>query len=156
MTATLSPAYITRDSDHGRVETRTVRTSTLLNNYLCFPHVAQVFTIKRQRTDLKGRFMSEETAYCVTSLAPDRANPARLLDLSRSHWEIENRLHWVRDVTLDEDRSQIRTKSGPRVFATLRNLIIGVLRLSGCTNIASGLRNLSWGKPEPVLSLLGC
>lgn len=94
--------------------------------------------------------------YGVTSLSPEKADAERLLALSRGHWEIENRLHWVRDVTFDEDRSQIRTKAGPRVFATLRNFAIGALRLSGYNNIAAGLRNLSWGGSRQALALIGC
>ena len=95
-----------------------------------------------------------ETVYGLTSMTSDKAGPARLLDLVRGQWGIENGLHWVGDVTFDEDRSQVRTGSGPRVMATLRNLAIGVLRLAGATNIAAGLR---WAARKPVraLALLG-
>ncbi len=58
----------------------------------------------------------------------------------RGHWKIENCIHWVRDVTFDEDRSQLRTGTAPRILATLRNLAIGALRLRGFANIAKGLR----------------
>ena len=78
--------------------------------------------------------------YGVTSLSPAQADPARLLALNRGHWEIENRLHWVRDVTFDEDRSQVRTRNGPRVMATLRNLAISILRLAGARFIAKAVR----------------
>jgi hypothetical protein len=63
-----------------------------------------------------------------------------LLMLERGHWTVENRLHWVRDVTYDEDRSQIRKKNGPRTMASLRNMAISVLRLSGVRYIAKALR----------------
>lgn len=63
-----------------------------------------------------------------------------LLELVRGHWTIENRLHWVRDVTFDEDRSQIRKGNGPRVMATLRNLAISILRLAGAHYIAKATR----------------
>lgn len=128
----------------------------MLNGYIAFPHAAQVFRIERHRADLSGNLKSKEVVYGVTSLSPEKADAERLLALSRGHWEIENRLHWVRDVTFDEDRSQIRTKAGPRMFATLRNFAIGVLRLSGCNNIAAGLRNLSWGGARQALTLIGC
>lgn len=95
-----------------------------------------------------------ECAYGVTSLTPDQADPARLLQLTRGHWEIENRLHWVRDVTYDEDRSQLRTGNAPRTLASLRNLAIGVLRLAGATNIAKGLRHVAHD-PNRALTLLG-
>ena len=81
--------------------------------------------------DLSGRVKSSETVYGVTSLAPSQADPKHLMALSRGQWHIENRLHWVRDATFDEDRSQIRAKKGARVFASLRNLVISILRLLG-------------------------
>lgn len=93
-------------------------------------------------------------AYGITSLTLEQADPARLLRLSRGHWQIENSLFWVRDVTFDEDRSQIRTGAGPRVFATLRNLAISMFRLRGLTNIAAALRSYSWN-PDRVLTLAG-
>jgi len=90
----------------------------------------------------------------LTSLTPDKAGPARLAGYVRGHWGIENKLHWVRDVTFDEDRSQVRTGSGPQVMATLRNLAISALRLAGQTNIARGLR---WAGRDQgrALALLG-
>ena len=72
---------------------------------------------------------SLETAYGVTSLKQEEASAKRLLELNRGHWEIENRIHWVRDVTYDEDRCRIRTNNGPRVMATIRNLAIAIARM---------------------------
>jgi predicted transposase YbfD/YdcC len=89
-------------------------------------------------------------AYCVTSLTADQADAAQLANYIRKHWHLENRLHWVRDVTYDEDRSQARTGSGPHVMASLRNLAISALRLNGHTNIASALR---WTARDPARSL---
>jgi hypothetical protein len=83
---------------------------------------------------------SIETSFCITSLAPDRAGPKQLADLVRGNWGVENRIHWVRDVTFDEDRSQVRVGNAPRLMATLRNLAIGVLRTAGHINIAAGIR----------------
>ncbi|MFC1935511.1 hypothetical protein ACFLX9_01935 [Chloroflexota bacterium] len=80
--------------------------------------------------------------------------PKRLLALSRGHWGIEDRLHWVRDVTLDEDRYQVRCGSGPQVIAAFRNLTIGLLRLAGHRNIAASLRRNS-AHPQEALALLG-
>ncbi len=90
----------------------------------------------------------------ITSLDEYSTCPERLLKLNRGHWTIENGSHWVRDVTFDEDRSQIRTGSGPRVMATLRNLAISVLRLAGHKNIARGLRFLA-ARPDLMLNMLG-
>jgi len=79
--------------------------------------------------------------YGITSLAGQSQQDAkRLLELVRGHWKIENALHWIRDVTFDEDRSQVRTGNGPRMLATLRNLAISVLRLAGASSIAKALR----------------
>ena len=92
-------------------------------------------------SNLDGTEPRSETVYGITSRAVTNDHEARqLLDLVRGHWRIENSLHWVRDVTFDEDRSQVRTGSGPRVLATLRNLAISVLRLAHTTSIAKALR----------------
>ncbi len=143
------------DKGHGRIEKRTIRTTTALNDYINFPYLEQVARVERVRMDLEGNIMSQETVCLVTSLTEEEAGPLRLLELSREHWHIENRLHWVRDVTFDEDRAQIRTGSGPRVFATLRNLVISIMRLTGITNIAEGLRSFAWGPKEDALAVFG-
>jgi len=138
------PPYRQWDRGHGRIELRTIRTSSALQGYLTFPHAVQVFRLDRQTTDLLGRRPRRETAYGITSLSPQQAGPERLLQLARGHWEIENRLHWVRDVTFDEDRSQVRTGAGPRTLATLRNLAISLFRLRGFHSIARALRSCAW------------
>jgi predicted transposase YbfD/YdcC len=83
-----------------------------------------------------------------------QAKPARLATWIRGHWSIENKVHWVRDVTYDEDRSQIRTGTGPEVMAALRNAAIGVLRTAGITNIAAGTRHHA-RESSRALALLG-
>jgi len=90
----------------------------------------------------------------ITSLTPAQASPARLLTLNRGHWRIENRLHWVRDVTFDEDRSQVRRGAAAHAMASLRNLAIGLLRLAGAGNIAAALRHCA-ARVERALRLLG-
>jgi len=150
-----SPAqHHTTEKGHGRIETRSIWTSEELNDYLDFPHVQQVFCIRRDVYHLAKRRESSETVYGITSLSPEQANPQRLLELNRGQWSIENRLHWVRDVTFDEDRSQIRTGSGPRVMASLRNLVISILRRCGTTNIAKTLRGFAY-KSHLALKLIG-
>jgi len=116
--------------------------------------VGQVFRIERFTTDLQGENESREVAYGITSLTPQQADCKRLLELARNHWQIENSLFWVRDVTFAEDHSQIRTGAGPQVFATLRNLAISLFRLCGFTNIAAALRSHAWN-PERTLQLVG-
>ncbi len=138
---------------HGdRQERRTLRTSVALNAYLRWPHVGQVCAIERVIT--RHGQTTVEPAYAITSLTPVQAGPARLLDLWRGHWSIENTLHWVRDVTFDEDRSQVRTGSGPQVMAALRSTAIGILRRAGHSNIAAALRTYA-GRPLAALTLLG-
>ena len=96
----------------------------------------------------------QEIVYGVTSLSPAQADPARLLCLCRQHWHIENKSHWVRDVTFDEDRSQVRSGSIPQVMAALRNVVIGLMRCSGKTNIAAACRRFA-AQPWSALGLIG-
>jgi predicted transposase YbfD/YdcC len=90
------------------------------------------------------RKTSRETVYGITSLSRDQARAAKLLELNRHHWTIENGVFYVRDETLGEDRSRIRTRSGPQVMAALRNAALSLLRLAGSTNISASLRSCSW------------
>ena len=117
--------------------------------------MGQVFCVRRTTTLLPAGATRTETVYGVTSLAPAQASPARLLALVRAHWTIENRLHWVRDVTFDEDRSQVRRGAGPQVMATVRNLAISLLRLAGAPFIAPALRQAGWSGPPTIFRLLG-
>src|SRR5262249_25394839 len=91
--------------------------------------------------------------YCLTSLGPD-VPAATLLRLVREHWHIENRLHYVRDVTLGEDASQVRSGAAPQMLAGLRNAILGLLRQHGWTTSAAALRHFAWS-PDAVFRLLG-
>lgn len=143
---------LVRDRHGDRHETRFLLTSDALRDYLDWPHLGQVCATVRQIT-CKGRTRTE-TSYAVTSLTPPTASPARLLALWRGHWGIENRLHWVRDVTFDEDRCQVRTGSAPQVLAALRNTVIGVLHRARSPNIAATLRRHA-GHPLEALRLLG-
>jgi predicted transposase YbfD/YdcC len=153
------PQHRTDDKGHGRLETREIWTSAELNGYLNFPYVGQVFCIRRTTTDLngnvvKGRKSTVETVYGLTSLSPDRASSGQVLGHNRAHWEIENRLHHVRDMTYDEDRSQVRRGRRPHAMATVRNVAISLLRLAGAENIAAATRYLGRQVERP-LRLLG-
>jgi len=142
------------DKGHGRIEIRRIWTTTELNEYIEFPCMNQAFRIERITTNLQGELMRHERVHGVTSLTEKNAPAADLLKFNRGQWEIENRLHWVRDVTFDEDRSQVRKGGGPQVMASLRNLSISLLRMSGATNIASATRHLG-RRSEKALRLLG-
>lgn len=148
------PQHQTVDKGHGRIETRRIWCSSELQGYVDFPHHRQVACVERVTTDLKGRLLRRETAYLITSLDAQRATPARLLALNRGHWTIENSLHWVRDVTFDEDRSRVRRQSAPRLMATLRNLAISIFRLAGERNIAQALRRFA-ARPHLTPGLIG-
>jgi predicted transposase YbfD/YdcC len=108
--------------------------------------MAQVFRIERHRTNLQGEKEELEVAFGITSLSTQKANPAQLLAFNRHHWSIENKVHYVRDVTFDEDRSRVRKQAGPQVMASLRNLTMSMLRMAGTNNIAKSLRACSWNR----------
>jgi predicted transposase YbfD/YdcC len=129
----------TEDRDRGRREVRTIQVIDVPEHIRdLFPHVAQVFLVERQIT--KGDQTTYQAVLYVTSLTAQQAGPADLLAYVRAHWTIENQVHWVRDVTLGEDASRVRTGNAPRVMATCRNLVLSILRLAGITNIAAALR----------------
>jgi hypothetical protein len=110
----------------------------MLNGYLDWPAVAQVGLL--ERTVTVGGEVTVELEYLVTSVPRERAGAATLLGWARGHWGIENRLHYVRDVTMGEDANRTRSGSGPQALAALRNLAISTLRLDEVTNIAAALR----------------
>lgn len=138
-----APTVVRQRNRHGdRLEVRELAVSSELNEWAQWPGLGQVgrLTSLRRR---KGQ-TTVETSYLITSLSSQQATPTQLLQLVRGHWGIENRLHWVRDVTFDEDRCQIRTGAAPQVMAALRNLVIGMFRLNGVHNIAAALRTHAW------------
>ena len=144
----------TVDIGHGRIEQRNVTTSAALVGYSTWPGLAQVFELGRHVFIQKTGAERVEVVYGVTSLRPERATPERLLELVRGHWQIENKSHWVRDVTFDEDRSQVRCGNIPQVMAAVRNTAIGLLRWAGHTNIAAACRRLA-AQPLQALALIG-
>ncbi len=149
------PEHTTLDKGHGRIEQRTIRTTTALNDYLDFPHVGQVCRIERQVTRPKTGQTHTEQVFCLTNLTPQQAGADRLLALNRDHWRIENSLYWVRDVTLDEDRCQVRKGHGIQVLACLRNAVIGLLRVirQPRQSIAAAIRHFA-AHPEQALELV--
>ena len=147
-----SPQATRSNKYGGRVERRQLWVSNILVGYSDWPHLAQVCRLKRTVT-CKGK-TRQEVAYAVTSLPPEAASPDRLLEQWHAHWGIENRAHWVRDVTMDEDRCQVRTGAAPQVMAAFRNLAISLLRLAGKANIAAALRRHA-AHPAEALALVG-
>jgi predicted transposase YbfD/YdcC len=133
------------ETAHGRREIRSLKV-VITAAGIEFPHARQAVQVIRRtrpvsaRTGRKDRWRIE-TVYAITDLAPHEARPDELAAWIRGHWQIENGLHWVRDVTFAEDLSQIRTGGSPQVMASLRNLVISLHRLAGATNIAAALRH---------------
>lgn len=142
------------DHGHGRVERRSIRVAngTEIGAELDFPGLEQVARVERHVFNNDKSVHSHEVVWLVTSLSAEAASTQRLAGLVRGHWEIENCLHYVRDWTWDEDRSQVRKGSAPRTMASLRNLAIGVLRRAGATNIAKETRWVARA-PERALGL---
>jgi predicted transposase YbfD/YdcC len=138
---------------HGRVETRSISVVSL---HPCpdlggefFPHAAPAIKVVRRRRALGSRKWTTVTVYAITSLTALHADPVLLARWLRGHWAIEA-LHWVRDVSFDEDRSQVRTRNGPQIMAALRNFVITALRLAGYTNIAAALRHHARDPHRPL------
>ncbi|HET9116959.1 MAG TPA: ISAs1 family transposase [Pseudonocardiaceae bacterium] len=113
-------AHRSVDKGHGRLTTRTIQVLPAPPD-LPFPHVNQVFLIERYVSDLRGGPISAIAALGVASPKPDQASPADLAGYVRQQWSIES-LHWIRDTLYQEDKSQIKTRSGPRIMAALRIL----------------------------------
>lgn len=130
----------TVEKGHGRLEIRQIRVSGELGGYSDWPGLEQVFVLERQRVDTKSGKEERETVYGLTSLSATEASAERLLGLVRGYWGIENGLHQRRDVTFREDRTRLTRGQAGRVMASLNNLVIGLLRRAGHTNLAAARR----------------
>lgn len=122
---------------HGRIEERRLESTASLNAYLDWPGVGQIFRIERRRI-IKGK-ESVEVVCGISSLSPQQADASRLLALSRGHWNIENRLHWVRDVTLREDECRVRHPIIAQTLAGLRNAVVRLLRAIGKSPLVAAI-----------------
>ena len=141
---------------HGRVEKRALLcTYDLPRFFTGFAGVRQVFRLERHVVHKRTGKVSREVVYGMTSLSRLGADAKTLLKLVRGHWTIENRVHYVRDVTLGEDASQVRVGNVPHVMAAFRNAAIAVLRRGSCTNIAAARRYLA-ANPKQALKMIGC
>lgn len=144
-------AVVEQRGRHGdRHEVRRLWASTALTGYLDWPGARQVGKLERV-VEQHGAIM-RQPRFFITSLGPS-VSPARLLALKRGHWQIENRLHYVRDVSLGEDASRVRTGAAPQVLAALRNVILNLLRHANVTAIKATIRHLGWERS--ALAFLG-
>lgn len=149
----------TVDKHGGRLEERRLRASAALSRYLQaagWPDVGLVLEVEATvrwpaHPDRPAR---HEVRYFVSSWPADTA-PSVALRAVRRHWHIENRLHWLRDMTLGEDACQVRSGHAPQVLAALRNAVVGLLHAHGVPNGAAALRTYAWSPPAVLLSLLG-
>ncbi len=144
----------TVDKQAGRIEERTLTVSQLLNDYLDWPYVQQVFKLERRFSDLATGKVQQQIEYGLTDLPADQAPPERLLEIVRSLWGIENGLHYRRDVTFQEDRTRMTQPSMGRAMAIINNLIISLLNLKGFRNHAQARRRFD-AHPHEAIALIG-
>jgi predicted transposase YbfD/YdcC len=129
------------EKGHGRLEKRTLESSHTLSDYVDWPSVGQVMRRRYERIRLKTGEVSTATTYGITSLPHTEVRTAGLERLWRGHWTIENRVHYVRDVTMGEDANQTHTGNAPHVLAALRNAVLNLFRHQGWNNIADAFRH---------------
>lgn len=153
MRDTLTESKMT-DAYGGRIEERTLKASTAMEGYSDWPGLRRVLKMERKITTKRTGIVRQEEAYAITSLDESRASAEELLKLWREHWHIENKLHYVRDVTYKEDKSQVRKGKIPEVMAALRNAAITLMRVEGATNIAAACRRYA-AQPGLAMAALG-
>ena len=144
----------TLSKGHGRLEHRRLTCTDDLDNYLRWPGVQQVLRRECERCTRVTGHVSQTVSYALTSLDSNAASAAQLEQFWRGHWAIENRVHYVRDVTLGEDGQQLHTGHAPQVLATVRNALLNLVRATGWTNMAAAFRHYSYA-PTAALRLLG-
>lgn len=140
---------------HGRVEERILTASSLLNDYLDWPGLGQVFKLERRFTTLATGVVHREVQYGLTSLTAANASPDRLLEIVRSEWGIENGLHYRRDKTFQEDQTRLTRPALGRALACINNLVISLLNLAGFHNHAQARRQLDAHPPQALALILG-
>lgn len=141
------------DKGHGRIEIRTLRTTSILTRGQLWKGMKQGFEITRERT-VKG-VKTVEVVCGATSLSPERADAKTLLELNRGHWPIENGLHYVRDVTLGEDACRVRSGATPQVLAAFRNVVVYLLtKVAGAKSRPEAIERLQID-PEMAKELIG-
>jgi len=143
----------TSEKQAGRIETRQITVSSLMNEYLDWPYLGQVFKLERRFITLATGEVETEVQYGLTSLTAQKASPEKLLAIVRSAWGIENGLHYRRDVTFQEDQTRMTDKKMGRAMAIINNLVIGLLNSQGFTNHAHARRVLN-ASPSKALALI--
>lgn len=144
----------TTNKGHGRIEKRTITVSSQLNDFLDWPYLDQVFQLERIFTDIKTGQSNTHLVYGFTSLSRDQVSPKRLLDMIRSYWGIENRLHYRRDVTLLEDKTRFTNKNAAQAMACINNLVLGILAKQRRFRFVPSARRFLDAHPLDALSLV--
>ncbi len=153
MSDTLTESKMT-DAYGGRIEERTLKASTAMYGYSDWPGLRRVLRMERKITTKRTGAVRQEETYAITSLDQRRASAEELMKAWREHWHIENKLHYVRDVTYKEDKSQVRKGKISQVMAALRNAAISLMRVEGATNIAGACRRYA-AQPGLAMAALG-
>ena len=140
---------LTKELNRGRKEKRTIKTYKA-NEYIKanWPSARTIVYVKRERTIKKRKAISY--SYYLSSISVKAKEFAVGI---RHHWGIENRLHYVKDVTLKEDESKIRSGNAPAILSLIRNLVINIARCNGENRIKKYIRQCS-GNIEFIVSLL--
>lgn len=144
----------TINKGQGRLKTRPLTCTDDLDDFLNWLGVQQVLRRECERVVLKTGKVTRTVTFAVTSLAATDVPADELAALWRWHWTIENRRHYVRDLTFGEDAHQMHVEHAPQVLAALRNSLITLLRRTGWQNVARGLRHYST-RPTDVVCLIG-
>ena len=142
---------------HGRIEKRTLQTSAMLNDYLDWPGVGQVYRLERKFIWVrqgKAYKTSCEVEFGITSLPRQKASPEKVLTVRRQHWLIETGLHYRRDVTFHEDATRMTQGAAGYILAIVHNLVLGLLKKAGFTNAAQGRRWFAGHLPESFALLI--
>jgi predicted transposase YbfD/YdcC len=133
----------TVNKGHGRIETRQIQTSAMLNDYVDWPGLGQVYRLERRFTWVRqGKVIktSQEVEYGITSLPREKASPKRVMQIRRKHWLIETGLHYRRDVTFREDATRMTKGAAGRNLATIHNVVLALIKHAGFQNAAQARR----------------
>ncbi len=128
--------------------------SSELKGYLDWPYAEQVFKLERRFQRMQDGKITYEVVYGVTSLTAQAASPRRLLEIVRTHWQIENGLHYRRDETLREDWCHLRLGHARRMMAALNHSVLGLLLRRGVKNVPEARRAYAANWPEALRLIL--
>ena len=142
------------EKGHGRIETRCIDVQSLPPRLLVFNAARQGCRITRTRTCLKTGKTRQETAYGITSVAPEQAGPERLLQWNRDHWQVENGNHYRRDATLGEDASRHRARHAPANNATLNNIVLALVFHQGFRYLPEANTHFMMRRQEAINAIL--